>query len=72
MSPQNFEQLVVSSIFDIQMIFDIRGSNGEVSSIFDIRDSNGEVSSIFNIRDSNGEVSSIFEIQLEKLVRYQN
>ena len=32
--------------------FDIRYSNGEVSSIFDIRYSNGEVSSIFDIRYS--------------------
>ena len=30
--------------------FDIRFSNGEVSSIFDIRYSDGEVSSIFDIR----------------------
>ena len=41
--------------------FDIRYSNGEVSSIFDIRYSNREVSSIFN---------SIFDYQMEKLVRY--
>ena len=30
--------------------FDIRFSNGEVSSIFDIRYSDGEVSSMFDIR----------------------
>ena len=30
--------------------FDIRFSNGKVSSIFDIRYSDGEVSSIFDIR----------------------
>ena len=50
--------------------FDIRYSNGEVSSIFDIRYSNGEVSSIFDIQMEKLVRHSIFDIQMEKLVRY--
>ena len=55
------------------LTFDIRYSNGEVSSIIDIPYSNGEVSSIFDIRsvavDHLIRVKTFFAIR--KVAKYQ-